>query len=82
MELGQINGARAVGRAMRLSPQDVPAHRVAADGVLVGPTANVQQHSSMKGGLQSQWSYRYEGLQLVHERDRSRSNEGAIMKKT
>ncbi|MFU7537504.1 MGMT family protein, partial [Enterococcus casseliflavus] len=24
-KLGQINGARAVGRAMRLSPQDVPA---------------------------------------------------------
>ena len=50
--LGQINGARAVGRAMRLSPQDVPAHRVVrADGVLVGPSANVRKAALVDEGV-------------------------------
>ncbi len=37
---------------MRLSPQDVPAHRVVrADGVLVGPSANVRKAALVDEGV-------------------------------
>ncbi|WP_461202248.1 MGMT family protein [Enterococcus sp. N342-3-1-2] len=50
--LGKMNQARAVGRAMKLSPSDLPAHRVVkADGVLVGASAEDRRAALMAEGI-------------------------------
>lgn len=50
--LGRLNGARAVGRAMKYCPESLPAHRVVrADGEIVGFTAVERKQRLLAEGI-------------------------------
>jgi methylated-DNA-protein-cysteine methyltransferase-like protein len=50
--LGKMNGARAVGRAMKSCPAALPAHRVVrADGEIVGFTAVERKQQLLAEGV-------------------------------
>lgn len=50
--LGRLNGARAVGLAMKYCPESLPAHRVVrADGEIVGFTAVERKQRLLAEGI-------------------------------
>lgn len=66
--LGRLNGARAVGRAMKYCPESLPAHRVVrADGEIVGFTAVERKQRLLAEGIvfKTNGKNRYETMQLA-----------------
>ena len=65
---GRLNGARAVGRAMKYCPESLPAHRVVrADGEIVGFTAVERKQRLLAEGIvfKTKRKNRYETMPLA-----------------